>query len=398
MIDPGVRNDFYGLDQKIFFNNAAHAPLLRCVKENIDKHLSGLITLNVGDHEAKEHLDAIRVQAAQLISADPDEIEFAMNTSWGINLAALGLDWQAGDEILIPDNEFPSLPYPFQALQRRGVVIKYIPTPEGFPAFADVTKLASKRTQLLAISFVQYYNGFRNDLKTLGEFCDERGIFFLVDAIQGLGACPLDVKECRIDLLATGGQKWLLSPLGAGFFYVSNKAKRPLQSRTTGWMGVDWKLKYTDLRHFDREPFEDARRFNLGTYPYLQVWGMSAALRYILDLGVANIFAHNLALIDRLVEFVRADEFYSINSSLDPKHRSQIVSISSPVGQQLQKYLLGEGFLLVYREGGVRVAVNFYNTMEEIDRLIAALRQFKSRPGGVGPKAGAENQRAAEQR
>ncbi|MCC6961675.1 MAG: aminotransferase class V-fold PLP-dependent enzyme [candidate division Zixibacteria bacterium] len=390
MIDPGVRNDFYGLDQKVFFNNAAHAPLLKCVKESIDEHFSGLMSLNIGDHEAKEHLDTIRVNAARLINADPSEIEFAMNTSWGINLAALGLNWQAGDEILIPDNEFPSLPYPFQALQQRGAVIKYIPTPDGFPPFAEITRLASPRTKLLAISFVQYYNGFRNDLKALGEFCRERGIFFLVDAIQGLGACPLDVKDCRIDLLATGAQKWLLSPLGAGFFYVSKHAKRPLRSQTTGWMGVDWKLKYTDLRHFDREPFEDARRFNLGTYPYLQVWGMSAALKYILSLGVANIFAHNLALVDRLLEFVRNDDYYRINSPLTPQHRSQIVSISSPQGQQLQKYLLEEGFLLVYREGGVRVAVNFYNTIDEIDRLIAALQRFKSRSGAVGTKAGAE--------
>ncbi len=240
-----------------------------------------------------------------------------------------------------------------------------------------MTKLVTKRTKVLSISYVQYFNGFRNDLKRIGEFCKERDIYFIVDAIQGLGVCPLNVKECHIDLLSCGAQKWLLSPLGSGFFYVSKTAKRQLKSHTTGWMGVDWNLNYTDLMHFDREAFADCRRFNLGTYPYIQLWGMAAALDYILKLGVENIFDHNMALVDQLIRFVRHDDYYRINGTLEPAHLSQIVNISSPANEQLQKHLLKNDFFLVYREGGVRVAVNFYNTPAEIDRLIDVLQQFK---------------------
>ncbi len=377
MIDPNVRNDFYGLDHKTFFNNASYAPVLKVVKQAIDNYLGQVMNLNVGDVEAKTHLANIRRDAAALIGAHHDEIEFAINTSWGLNLAALGLDWQAGDEVLMPDNEFPSVPYPFKALEQRGVVIKYIPTPDRNFSFDEMTKLVTKRTKVLSISYVQYFNGFRNDLKRIGEFCKEHDIYFIVDAIQGLGVCPLNVKECHIDLLSCGGQKWLLSPLGSGFFYVSKTAKRQLKSHTTGWMGVDWNLNYTDLMHFDREAFTDCRRFNLGTYPYIQLWGMAAALDYILKLGVENIFDHNMALVDQLIRFVRHDDFYRINGTLEPAHLSQIVNISSPANEQLQKHLLKNDFFLVYREGGVRVAVNFYNTPAEIDRLIDVLQQFK---------------------
>ncbi|MGB5107266.1 MAG: aminotransferase class V-fold PLP-dependent enzyme [Candidatus Zixiibacteriota bacterium] len=383
MIDPKVRDDFYGIDQRVFFNNATYAPVLKVVKQSIDDYIAGVMNLNVGDVEAKNHLAAIRQNAASLIGAEPDEIEFAINTSWGINLAVLGLDWQPGDEVLMPDNEFASVPYPFRVLENQGVVVKYIPTVDRNFSFEEMSKLVTPRTRVLAISFVQYFNGFRNDIKMLGEFCQQRGIYFLVDAIQGLGVCPLNVKECHIDLLACGAQKWLLSPLGSGFFYVSRQAKRTLKSFTTGWMGVDWQLDYTDLTHFDRDSFEDARRFNLGTYPYIQLWGMAAALKYINDIGVENIFKHNLALIDRLIEYIRRDDFYRVNGSLDPAHRSQIMNISSPANERLHKYLLHSGFVLVYREGGVRVAVNFYNTTEEIDRLIATLKQFKTQEVAV---------------
>lgn len=299
MIDPTVRNDFYGLDKKIFFNNASYGPLLKTVRQSIDEYLEMLHNLKVGDAEAKDKLQQIRECAAILIGARASEVEFAINTSWGINLAVLGLDYRAGDEILIPENEFPSVPYPFKALREKGVLIKYIPTPGRNFSFDEMKRLVSARTRVLALSFVQFFNGFRNDLRQIGEYCAERDIFFLVDAIQGLGVCPLNVKECRIDLLACGAQKWLLSPLGSGFFYISRDAKRPVKSLTTGWLGVDWGLNYTDIIHFDLEPFDDARRYNLGTYPYIQLWGMEAALKYILGIGVESIFAHTQGLLDR---------------------------------------------------------------------------------------------------
>ena len=378
MIDKRVREDFIGLDKKIFFNNASWAPMLKPVKERIEAYWESIYSLYQPDHESMEYLQQVRAEAAKMIGADISEIGYAFNTSHGISLAATGLDLQPGDEVILADNDFPTVPYAFKGLEKEGVILKYAPSVNDNFSLDEARKLVTPRTRVLAISFVQYFNGFRNDLQTIGEFCREHDIYFVVDAIQGLGHCPLNVHECQIDLLSCGAQKWLLSPLGAGFFFISNQAKKPLKFLATGWLGVDWEMKFTDLRHFDKTPFNDARRFNLGTYPYMQIWAMAAALSYINGLGVDNIFKHNLSLLDRLLEYVKNDDFYFVKSSLEPKHRSSILSIGSPAGAKLLDYLLQENFLLVYREGGVRVAVNFFNTTDEIDMLIERLRRFKA--------------------
>jgi cysteine desulfurase / selenocysteine lyase len=377
MIDKRVREDFIGLDQKIFFNNASWAPMLRPVKARIEAYFEQICNLYQPDSESMDYLQQVRGQSAIMIGADVSEIGFAFNTSHGINLAAIGLGLQPGDEVILADNDFPSVPYPFKELEKDGIVLKYSPSIDNNFSLDEARKLVTPRTRVLAISFVQYFNGFRNDLKSIGEFCKEHDIYFVVDAIQGLGHCPLNVHECHIDLLACGAQKWLLAPLGCGFFFVSNKAKKPLKSLSTGWLGIDWQMRFTDLRHFDKAPFTDARRFNLGTYPYAQLWAMAAAMEYLNRLGVDNIFQHNLALIDRLLEYVAHDDFYRIRSSLVPIHRSSIFSIGSPAGDKLLDYLLNENFHLVFREGGIRLSFNFYNTIEEVDVLIDALRRFR---------------------
>jgi selenocysteine lyase/cysteine desulfurase len=378
VIDSKVRDDFIGLDRKIFFNNAAYAPMLKCVKSNIDAYLQEACNLKGGaDDQADQFLDQIRSSAALLIGANKSEIGFATNTSYGINLAASGLNLQAGDEVILADNDFPSVPYPFAVLRQRGVVIKFAPSVDDHFSLDEVKKLMTPCTRVLAVSFVQYFNGYRNDIRAIGEFCKNNDIFYVVDTIQGLGACPLNVHDCFIDLLACGGQKWLLSPIGSGFFFLSDHAKRKLISYETGWQGVDWGGQYTDLRHFDLEPYADARRFNLGTYPRLPVWGMAAALKYLLEIGIENIYQHNIALLDQLIEYLKTEEFYAIKSSLDPMHRSSIFSIGSPAGAKLVKFLLSQNFYVVYREGGLRVAVNFYNTGKEISTLIEKLKEFK---------------------
>lgn len=379
LIDSSVRDDFFGLDEKVFFNNAANAPLLKSVRGAIETYLQEIVSLRDGFAQGAKRLEELRQNCGRLIGAEPQQIGFTTNTSSGLNLAVGGLDWQPGDQIVIADNEFPAVVYPFRELERKGVEIKLAPTPEDNFSVAEFEKLITERTRLIAVSFVQYFNGQRNDLEALGELCHRQGIFLAVDGIQGVGACPLDVKACKIDLLACGGQKWLLSLPGSGFFYLSKSALESLHPLHTGWMGIDWGGNFSNLRDFDREPLADARRYSLGTYPFLQLWALAAGTRYLNEIGVERIYAHNLALLDPLIEFVHDSDYYTLQSSTEPQHRSSFISIGSPAGVDLQKHLLMQGFLLVFREGGVRVAVNFYNTAGEIEKLIAALRSFAQR-------------------
>jgi selenocysteine lyase/cysteine desulfurase len=376
MIDSSIRADFEGLERTVFLNNAAFGPLLKPVKDSIHEYLETVAQLADGFEAATGKLEQLQRNCSRLIGADPAEIGYTANTSTGMNLAVTGIDWQPGDQVLIADNEFPAVVYPFRGLDRLDVELKLVESPNNNFSLAEVEKQITDRTRLLAVSFVQYLNGSRNDLKSIGEFCRDRGIFSVVDGIQGVGCCPIDVKACHIDLLSCGGPKWLLGLPGSGFFFLSKRAKEQLNPCQTGWMGVDWGGEWGDLRHFDLEPFSDARQYSLGTYPFIQLWALATSTGYLVDLGIQDILQHNLMLLDRLIEFVNRSEYYQLLSPNEPEHRSSFISIGSPAGTELHLFLLERGFQLAYREGGIRVSVNFYNTEAEIDKLIESLKEF----------------------
>jgi len=324
------------------------------------------------DREAFEKLDEIRILLAKMIHAKPAEIGFVPNTTYGLNIAAWGLDLKAGDEILLSDVEFPANVYPWTNLRQKGVGVKFIPSKNGFFDIDNFLKAIDRKTKVLALSSVQFFNGYKNDLKTIGKICQEKDIFFVVDAIQGIGAVDLDVREYQIDLLSCGGEKWLLSSLGTGFFYLSSSAKRKINPVFFSWLSVDWKLNFTDVMKYDLQPFPSARKFELGTYPYSLLWTMHSSLQLLSEIGVKNIEKHNLKLLDLLINGL-TEKGYPITSSLEDGHRSSILSFSGKNIRSLYKKLLKKNILVSLREGRIRVSPHFYNTEEEIKRLIETL-------------------------
>ena len=326
------------------------------------------------DREAFQKLENIRKLIAKMIKAQPAEIAFVPNTSYGLNVAAWGLDLKRGDEILLSDVEFPANVYPWTNLKQKGIKTRFIPSKNKYFDIDNFIKAMNKRTKVLSISFVQYFNGFRNDLEAIGRICEEKDIFFVVDGIQGIGAVDLDVNKCRIDCLACGGQKWLLSSLGTGFLFLSSQAKRRVKPSFFGWMGVDWKLDFADLLKFNLKPFSSARKFEVGTYPYSLLWSMHSSLQLLSRIGIRNIEGHNLELLDVLVDFLK-DSPYRIERSLEAKHRSSILSFSGKNIRRMYEKLIKNRIMVSFREGAIRVAPHFYNTKEEINKLIELLRQ-----------------------
>jgi selenocysteine lyase/cysteine desulfurase len=270
--------------------------------------------------------------------------------------------------------EFPANVYPWTNLKQEGIKTKFIPSKNKCFDIDNFLKAMNKRTKLLSISFVQYFNGFRNDLETIGKICKEKDIFFVVDGIQGIGAVDLDVNKCGIDCLTCGGQKWLLSSLGTGFLYLSSRSKRKVKPSFFGWMGVDWNLDFADLLKFNLKPFSSARKFEVGTYPYSLLWSMHSSLQLLSRIGIRNIERHNLELLDVLVDFLR-DSRYQIESSLEAKHRSSIFSFSGENIRKTYEKLIKNKILVSFREGAIRVAPHFYNTKDEMNQLIEFLRQ-----------------------
>jgi cysteine desulfurase/selenocysteine lyase len=374
-IDPEkYRKEFPFTREITFFNHASFGPMPEVSWEATQEYYQGLRLKKVADddREAFQKLEDIRTVIARMIKARPEEIAFVPNTSYGLNLAAWGLDLKRGDKILLSDVEFPANVYPWTNLRQKGIKIDFLRSVNKCFDVEGFVRAIDKKTKVLSISFVQYFNGFRNDLETIGRICEENDIFFVVDGIQGVGAVGLDVKKCRIDCLACGGQKWLLSSLGTGFVYLSRQAKKKVKPSFFGWMGVDWKFNFTDVLKFDLRPFPSARKFEIGTYPYSLLWSMYSSLQLFSEIGIKSIQKHNLELLDVLIDFLKGSP-YRIESSLEPKHRSSIFSFSGRNIEKTYEKLIKNKIMVSLREGAFRVAPHFYNTKDEINKLIDIL-------------------------
>lgn len=215
-------------------------------------------------------LHRVRDLCASLVGATADEIALMVNTTYGLNVAARCLPLVSGDVIVSSDREFPANVYPWMALERaRGVTFRRVPCRDRLAdEEALLAALDQPRVRVLTVSWVSFETGLRLDLARLGAACRDRGIYFVVDGMQGIGAAPIDVRACHIDMLACGGQKWLLSPWGTGFVYVRRELVRQLEPQAVGWMSTRASEDFTRLCDYDLTYFDDARRFEVITLPF----------------------------------------------------------------------------------------------------------------------------------
>ncbi len=360
--------------QKIYMNHAAISPLSVRVtdrlEEFIDERSFGIIdSFRMGD----ELRSKTRQMLAKMINARPEQIAFIQNTSEGFNHLANGLHWQPGDEIILAEGEFPSNVYPFLNLKKRfGVTVKFIPNRDGQILINDIETLITTRTKLLSISFVEFSNGFRNDLQTIGRICAEKGIVFSVDGIQGVGALPMDVQKFNIDFLSNGGHKWLMGTMGAGFMYVAPGLMQKMKPAFTGWLAVENAWDFSEYR---LELLPDARRFEYATANFMGISALSASVELLLEADPVNIERHLLSLGEGLKAGLE-NMGMRFTGAADKTHWSGIFSFSGKKTEKLYEYLVNENISVSLRNGMIRVAPHFYNTAEEIEEVVSLIKEF----------------------
>jgi selenocysteine lyase/cysteine desulfurase len=322
----------------------------------------------------------VRSEIATLINASPSDIALSWNTSVPLNIVAQGMRLGPGDRVVVGRSEFPANLYVWENLRAKDVEVAVLPSGRGYTTVEDVREAiagdaAGRKTRALALSFVAFHNGYKADVEEIGRVCKENGVMFVVDGIQGVGALELDVRKCCIDVLASGGQKWLLSPFGTGFLYCSEAARETLFPVFPGWLSVD-EMDRTG-RSVLGHPFrlvEDSRRFEIGTLSYQDMAGFRESLRLILSVGLREIQSHIFGLLDCLVAELR-ELPVEIRSVMEPPHRSGIVAFGCRNARHLKHELEKEGVIVAEREGGIRVSPHLYNTRADIARLCAALRK-----------------------
>jgi selenocysteine lyase/cysteine desulfurase len=320
-------------------------------------------------HWAAEHA---RQAGARLISAHADEVTFIKNTCEGINYVANGIPWVTGDNVVSTAMEFPANVYPWMNLEHRGVVLRSVPEEDGRVPFDRLAAAIDRRTRVVAVSAVQWSNGFRMDLTRLGELCQDKGVLLSVDAIQALGVHPIDVRGMNIDFLAADGHKWLCGPEGAGLFYCRRELIGHLHPSEPGYLCMKQDFD-TRERKFDLR--DDARKFDSGAYNLAGICALGASINLLLETGLEEIQRRVKQLTDQLVEGLHR-KGWKVHSPRTPSEWSGIVSFSSDKQDlaALQRHLREEfKIVLAKRLGRLRASPHFYNTAEEIQQLIDAL-------------------------
>ncbi len=360
-------------DETVFLNNASTGPL---PQRTIDV-LAHWSTLRANPQRITQELQfgALargRELIASLIGASASEIALATNTSFGINLAAFALPLREGDVVLSPKQEFPANVYPWMQLsERRGIEFRQLECDGGVLGRDRLEReLEDDRVRAVTVSWVQFASGARADLSALGALCRERGVYFVVDAIQGLGALTLDLRATHVDILACGAQKWLLSPWGAGFVYVRRALVEQLEPHDVSWLAVEGSDDFTRLTDYDLTWRGDARRFEFVTLPFQDFAAMNASLELFHELGPANVSAHALALAQSIVDWTESRDDVALVTPRDPAQRGAIISVRPRDARTASKRLNEARVSHSLREGAIRLAPHFYNTPDEVRRAL----------------------------
>jgi cysteine desulfurase / selenocysteine lyase len=355
-----------------YLDHAANAPLSTPVRSTMEVYLTRM-TEEPFDLAHWERLRSqVRTRIAELLSVGPESITFTKNTTAGLGLVAAGLDWEAGDNIVGVDREFPSNIYPWMGLKRKGVELRLYQPEQGRIDVKALLKLCDQQTRVLAISAVQFWSGFRLDLAALVTALRGRDLLLVVDAVQAVGALQVDLSRTPVDFLAAGAQKWLLGPMGVGFAYVGPRMLERLNPVSIGPDSVVRDHEYVD---YDLTFKPGARRFEEAAPNYPGILGMGAAVNLLLRAGTPQVEEVVLRLADRLREELPSRGYELVQKPATPSEGSGIVSFRHPrmVPTELHARLREAGIIIALRGDFLRASPHYYNSDEDLDRLLEAL-------------------------
>ena len=374
--DVGVlrATEFPWTSDTVYLNNASIGPLPERTRLALERFNRGRAAPHLlPDRDLFAMLADTRTKVARLLGASPDEIALSVNTGFGISLAARALPLRPGDVVVVSDKEFPANVYPWMRLGDRGVSLELVPTTAaGWPDEDRlIERLRDPRVRVLAVSLVQFSSGYLVDLERISAATRETGAYLVVDAIQGLGQLPLDLSRVQVDVLACGGQKWLLSPWGSGFVYVRRELIGRLDPAVTGWLAFEGTDDLSRLTQYDDTLRSDARRFELMTLPYQDFAGFGTSLDLLLELGIERIRDHIRSLHQPVLSWAER----SGTRVLSPRgaHGSGILCVAPEGVREVHRRLKASRIVCSLREGAIRLSPHCFNTVDEMERVAHAL-------------------------
>jgi selenocysteine lyase/cysteine desulfurase len=358
-----LRAEFPALANWTYLNTATYGQMPRSAADAISRHVSRRAEWACGDYLTWfDDMDAIRESCARLLHCQGADIAFVVNAAAGLATLIQGLPWQAGDEVLTLDDEFPNQLYASAMLARFGAQLRTV-------AWPGLYGSVNKRTRLVILSTVNYATGFGPPIEEISRFLRERGVLLYLDGSQSVGALQFDIERVRPSVLCVDAYKWMLSPNGAGFLYVDPDLRQRLPATVVGWRSDrDWR-SVNNLNHGEPVFSQMAEKYEGGMLPFPSIYGMGAVIGMMLELGPAAIESRVLELagkartmLCRLGADVNADE-------------SPIVTATFPGRDpgELARSLQDRRIVVSARHGRLRVSPHFYNDEADLETLRSAL-------------------------
>jgi selenocysteine lyase/cysteine desulfurase len=367
---PPLAREAFALDAGLVYLNHAAVGVVPVATRDalhafVDAHAARGV---LGVYRNEAQLPDYRAAVGALIGAGGDEIALLRNTGDGATLLAQGLEIEPGDEIVVGRNEFGSNAYPWLALQAKGAVIRWVDAPRERMTPDVLAQIVSPRTKAVAVSWVTFDDGYRHDLAGLAEVAHRAGALFFVDAIQGLGAFPLDVRALGIDGLYAGGAKWLMALQGIGFVYLAREHFERVALRMPSWRSV---ADIWDFLAYDQPWADDATRYEAGTPNIIGALALATSIGVLRAAGIERIAAHILALTDQLAAGL-TERGCTLRSVRTPNERSGIVTFTKPGTDPLDlgRRLAAAGICTTNRASGIRIAPHGYNTHADIESVL----------------------------
>jgi cysteine desulfurase/selenocysteine lyase len=371
-----IRSQFPFVKKYIYLDSAHFTPYPQRVVDKLNKFITGFtqdyINLSIFNIDIVKEL---KQTCGKLINAPAGDIIITSNATHGINIFANGIALEPSDnKVAFLDSEFPAVVYPWLNQESLGRVnVLTIPSSKGYANETVIKKsLIDYNIRVFNLSYVQFL-GYRYKLRSIAEFCRKHNILLVVDAIQATGICPIDVDKMGIDYLCTGNQKWLMSPAGTGFTYISRKYREYIHPTFMGTTSVNY--DFENFLNYKLDYKADGAAYENSTLNTLGMIGMNESISWFMELGIENIYEHIIGIQDRLIEKLDKTK-YRIESDLNPEHRSNILIFSHmdpSMNKKIQKTLEEKKIYIALREGYMRISPHIYNNFDDAEALAEEL-------------------------
>ncbi|VWD64595.1 cysteine desulfurase [Burkholderia lata] len=367
-----AREDTPFLANYTFLNHAAISPIPRSVQRAMMRAAEMHVhVLAASEDPAHAEYARGRSLAASLVGARQGRVAYVQNTSIGMSMIAAGIHAKLGDNVVVPAMEFPSNLLPWIQLEAAGIEVRRVQAIDGRITADALRSHVDARTRVVALSHVQYYNGYRVDLDAIGELCRQADALLVVDGTQSIGALKLDMEACGVDVVVAASHKWMLGPVGTGFMAFSSRAMDRIRPALVGWLSVKDPFAF----HRTLDFLETAERFEPGSENSVGIFGLAQRFASIDEIGMAAIESRVLHLVGYLFESARSAGL-DIANPLEEGERSGIVLLRHPTrrAEDVHSDLAQNKILTSVRSGAIRLSPHYHNTVDELDQVIGTVK------------------------